>query len=288
MPIYTRRSNQTARAKGKQLIFKQFCGYATARRGNRHMAKSIVRYCRVFVRNVSKTGARIAYYSVPLQKGQTDTLRPEVLALMLAAAFILFIACANLAGLTLVRMLRRAGEIATRLALGASRWQIQRQLWIENLLLALVGGTAAMGVGFVALRGLLLLLPEHFLPVANVPLDSCVLGFTLSVSLLTSILFGMLPALTTGRVDLRSAMASRDVIGVGRVRLRQGLIAGEVALTVLLLAAAGLLLRTLVHLETMPPAFNPSGVITAKASLDDIRYQNPAALGKLLKESLSD
>src|SRR6185312_5182572 len=106
--------------------------------------------------------------------------------------------CANLAGLTLVRMLRRTGEIATRLALGATRWQIQRQLWIENLLLALLGGTAAIGVGFVALRGLLLLLPEHFLPVANVPLDSRVLGFTLSVSLLTSILFGMLPALTTG------------------------------------------------------------------------------------------
>ncbi|HEY1213589.1 MAG TPA: FtsX-like permease family protein, partial [Bryobacteraceae bacterium] len=234
-----------------------------------------------------KTGARIAYYAVPLQKGQTDTLRPEVLALMLAAGFILFIACANLAGLTLVRMLRRTGEIATRLALGASRWQIQRQLWIENLLLALVGGTAAIGVGFVALRGLLLLLPEHFLPVANVSLDSRVLGFTLSVSLLTSILFGMLPALTTGKVDLRSAMASRGVIGVGRVRLRQGLIAGEVALTVVLLAAAGLLIRTLMYLETMPPGFNPSGVITAKASLNDIRYQDPAAFRKLLNESLA-
>ena len=137
-----------------------------------------------------KTGARITYYSLPLQKGETNTLRAEVLALMLAAGFILLIACANLAGLTLVRMLRRTGEIATRLALGASRWQIQRQLWIENLLLALLGGTAAIGVGFVALRGLLLLLPEHFLPVANVPLDSRVLGFTLSMSLLTSILFG--------------------------------------------------------------------------------------------------
>jgi len=234
-----------------------------------------------------KTGARITYYSVPLQKGETNTLRPQVLALMLAAGFILLIACANLAGLTLVRMLRRTGEIATRLALGASRWQIQRQLWIENLLLAVVGGTAAIGVGFVALRGLLLLLPEHFLPVANVSLDNRVLGFTLSVSLLTSILFGMLPALTTRRVDLRSSMANRAVTGAGGVRLRQGLIAGEVALTVVLLAAAGLLIRTLVHLETMPPGFNPNGVITAKASLDDIRYQDPAAFRKLLNESLA-
>ena len=234
-----------------------------------------------------KTGARITYYSVPLQKGETNTLRPEILALMLAAGFILLIACANLAGLTLVRMLRRTGEIATRLALGATRWQIQRQLWIENLLLALLGGTAAIGVGFVALRGLLLLLPEHFLPVANVPLDNRVLGFTLSVSLLTSILFGMLPALTTGKVDLRSSMASRGVIGAGSVRLRQGLIAGEVALTVVLLAAAGLLIRTLIYLETMPPGFNPNGVIAAKASLDDVRYQDPVAFRKLLNESLA-
>ena len=116
-------------------------------------------------------GAQVTYYSVPLQKGETAKLRPQALALMLAAGFILLIACANLAGLTLVRMLRRTPEIATRLALGASRWQIQKQLWIENLLLAVVGGAAGVAVGFLALRGLLLLLPEHFLPVASVPLD---------------------------------------------------------------------------------------------------------------------
>ena len=139
----------------------------------------------------------MTYYSVPLQKGETASLRPQVLALMLAAGFILLIACANLAGLTLVRMLRRTPEVATRLALGASRWQIQKQLWIENLLLALVGGAAGVGSGFLALRGLLLLLPEHFLPVASVPLDGRVMAFTLLISLLTSVLFGMLPALAT-------------------------------------------------------------------------------------------
>jgi macrolide transport system ATP-binding/permease protein len=232
-------------------------------------------------------GAQITYYCVPLQKDQTDMLQPEVLALMLAAAFILLIACANLAGLTLVRMLRRTGEIATRLALGASRWQVQRQLWIESLLLALVGAGAGVAVGSLALRGLLLLLPEHFLPVANVPLDHGVLIFTLSLSLLTSILFGMLPALTTRKVNLRSSITSRAVIGPGSVRLRQGLIAGEVALTVVLLAAAGLLIRTLIHLETMPAGFNPNGILTAKASLDDVRYQDPAAFGKLLDQSLA-
>src|SRR6202012_4492052 len=98
-----------------------------------------------------------------LKKGQTDSLQAPMLAVMLAAGFILLIACANLAGLALVRMLRRRNEIATRLALGATRWQIQKQLWVENLLLALLGGAAGIGVGFLALRGLLHLLPEHLL-----------------------------------------------------------------------------------------------------------------------------
>ena len=239
------------------------------------------------IQRFAATGAQVTYYSVPLQKGETEKLQPQMLALMLAAGFILLIACANLAGLTLVRMLRRTGEIATRLAVGASPWQIQRQLWIENLLLALLGATAGVGVGFLALRGLLLLLPEHFLPVMNVPLDGRVLSFTLFLSLFTSVLFGMLPALITRKVDLRSSIASRAVVGAGRLRLRQGLVAGEVALTVVLLAAAGLLIRTLIHLETLPPGFNPNGVITAKASLDDVRYLDSASFRKLINESLA-
>jgi predicted lysophospholipase L1 biosynthesis ABC-type transport system permease subunit len=163
--------------------------------------------------------AQVTYYSVPLQRGETDTLQPQVLALMLAAGFILLIACANLAALTLVRMLRRTGEGATRRALGASPWQIQRQLWIENLLLALVGATVGIGVGFIALRGLLLLLPEHFLPVGNVLLDDRVLAFAFCLSLLTSVLFGMLPALTSRKVDLRACIVGHAVISAGSVRL---------------------------------------------------------------------
>lgn len=229
--------------------------------------------------------AQVSYYSVPLQKGETATLRPQALALMLAAGFILLIACANLAGLTLVHVLRRTPEIATRLALGASRWRIQKQLWIENLLLALLGGSVGVAAGFLALRGLLALLPERFLPVADVPLDGRVLAFTFLISLLTSVLFGMLPALTTRRLDLRSALGSRTATGGEHVRLRQALIAGEVALTVVLLAAAGLLIRTLIHLQTLPPGFNPNGVMTATVSLDDARYHDAAAFRKLLSES---
>jgi predicted permease len=230
-------------------------------------------------------GSRYRYYFVSLQKGQTSTLRPKALALMTAAGFILLIACANLAGLAVVRAVRRVPEVATRLALGASHWQVQKQFWIENLLLGMIGGAAGIGVGVAALRGLLSLLPEDFLPVASVPLDLRVLGFTVGASVMTAVLFGMLPALAVRRVDLRSSMATRAVAGGERLRLRQVLIAGEVALTVVLLAGSGLLIRTLVHLETLPPGFNPNGVMTGKASLDDARYHDPAAFRKLLTES---
>jgi predicted permease len=230
-------------------------------------------------------GSKLSFYSVPLQKGQTAALRPRALTLMLAAGLILLIACANLAGLALVRTVRRTPEIATRLALGASHWQIQKQLWVENLILAILGGMTGVGVGALALHGLLSLLPEGFLPVARVPLDGLVLAFTLLASVLSSLFFGMLPALATRKVDLRSSMGNRTGAGGGRLRLRQALISGEVALTVVLLAASGLLIRTLTHLETLPPGFNAAGVMTAKASLDDARYRDRGSFIKLLDQS---
>jgi predicted permease len=249
---------------------------------NREWANRALRYAKEF-----HPGSTVSFYTVPLQKGQTADLRPKALTLMLAAGFILLIACANLAGLTVVRMARRTSEIATRMALGASRWNVQRQLWIENLFLAIIGGAVGVGVGFLGLRGLLSLLPLDYLPVAGVPLDGRVLAFALAASILTSVLCGMLPALALKQIDLRSFMASRTIAGVERLRLRQTLIAGEVALTVVLLAASGLLIRTLIHLQTLPPGFNSQGVVTAKASLDDAHFRDPAAFDRLLSESIS-
>lgn len=229
--------------------------------------------------------AKVTYYTVPLQRGQATTLRPQILALMLAAGFILLIACANLASLTLVRMVRRVPDVATRMALGASRWQIQKQFWTEALLLAFVGGVAGIWIGYLALRGVLGFLPEHFLPVSDVSLDGRALAFTAAISFLTSVLFGMLPAFTARRFDLRSAITSRAVTGTHQLGFRQTLIAAEVALTLVLLAASGLLIRTLVHLQTLPAGFDATGVMTAKASLDDARFHDGAAFRKLLAES---
>jgi predicted permease len=231
---------------------------------------------------------RVWYYPSTLQRYGGASMREQTQALMLAVGFILLIACANLAGLMLARIHRRTPEMATRLALGATRGRILRQLWIENLVLAMAGGAAGLGLALALFAEMRRLLPDGMIPIGGFALNGRVLAFTVGASLLTSLLFGALPALETRRVDLRSSIAAgtRSVAG-GSGRLRQWLIGAEVALTVVLLAAAGLLVRTVVHLESLPPGFDPHNVIAAKASLDDARYHDVAAFDMLLSKSVA-
>lgn len=228
------------------------------------------------------------FYAQPLQKYLGSDMKPKVLALMSAVGFILLIACANLAGLALVRLSRRAHEIATRLALGATRLQILRQLWTESLVLAIIGAGGGLMLANAILSGLTQSLPPEMIPLGGFALDSRVLAFTVAVTVLTSLIFGALPALTARRMDLRTAIAenSNSVAGGSR-RLRSVLISAEVALTVMLVAASGLLVRTLVHLETLPPGFNTHNVMTATASLDEARYHDKAAFLSLVSESVA-
>jgi predicted permease len=227
-------------------------------------------------------------YAQPLQQYVGADVKPKLLGLLMAVASILLIGCANLAGLTLVRISQRAQEIATRLALGASRMDVLRQLWLENLVLAVVGAAMGLGLAEAILNGLKLFLPASLIPPQGFALDGRVLLFTLVASLLTSLLCGALPALVTRKVDLRSSLAasSRSIAG-GSGRLRQVLIVAEVAITVVLVAGAGLLVRTLAHLETLPPGFDAHNVMTAKASLDDARYRDASAFQSLLVKSIA-
>ena len=239
------------------------------------------------VEQQAKNG-RAWLYAEPLARSLGDDQRTPLLMLMAAVSFVLLIACANLAGLTLVSIARRTQEVATRLALGATRWAVLRQLWIESLVLALLGAGSGLLLAVGILKAAASFLPEAMIPLGGLSLDARVLAFTFVASLITSLLFGALPALHTRRVDLRSSIVggSHAVAG-GSSRPRQFLIAAEVALTVVLLAGAGLLIRTLVYLETIPPGFNAHGVMTAKLSLDDVRYHNVAAFQGLLRNSLA-
>ena len=239
-------------------------------------------------RNTNLAKQNVWYFPNPLQKYAGDAMRQQTQALMMAVGFILLIACANLAGLMLARIHRRTPEMATRMALGASRTRILRQLWIENLVLALAGGAAGIGLAFALFPVMKQLLPDAMIPIGGFALNGPVLAFALGVSIATSLLFGVLPALETRRVDLRSSIASgtRSVAG-GSDRVRKGLIGAEVALTVVLLAGAGLLIRTVAHLESLPPGFDASNVMTAKASLDVARYHDPAKFHALLRASVA-
>jgi predicted permease len=230
------------------------------------------------------------FYPAPMSRnvGYGTDERTPVVVLMLAVSFILLIACANLAGLTLVRVTRRASEIATRLALGATRWTILRQLWSESLLLALLGASSGLALAMTILKFLTGFLPADLIPLGGLSVDWRVLAFTFGASIVASLFFGALPALQTRRVDLRSSIAIAAQAGSrGASRLRQGLIAGEIALTVVLLAGAGLLVRTLVYLENTPPGFDATNVMTAKLSLDDARYHDANAFHNLLDHSVA-
>ncbi len=204
----------------------------------------------------------------PLAQALTfdNGMRSLILGLMSAVGFILLIACANLAGLTLVRIARRTPEIATRLALGASQWAVLRQLWVENFVLAFVGA----GIGLALARGLLStlpgFLPDSMMPLGGLAIDFRVLAFTFGASLFTSLLFGALPALQIRRVDLRSSMASSShAVAKGSQPSPPVTDRRQVALTVVLVAGAGLLVRSLIYLETLPPGFDANNVMTAKA-----------------------
>ena len=233
-------------------------------------------------------GYRTWFYARPLQQYTSSDLRPKVEVLMLAVLFILLIACGNLAGLTLVRMAERRQEMATRMALGASQATVLRQIWVESLALGLLGSGAGVCLAVLIRTSLQRVLPAWMIPAGGLALDWRVLGFALGAALATSLLFGLLPAFTLRRLDLQTSLASasRTVSG-GSGRLRRLLIGAEVALTVVLLSAAGLLVRTLVHLETLPPGFDPHNVMTAKASLNDARYRDPAAFRTLMAESVA-
>ena len=234
-----------------------------------------------------RPGERRTLQFIPLEEHLSADQHDPALALLLATGFIVLIACANLASLTLVRMRRRSYELATRLALGAGRWPLMQQLWTESAVLAIVGGVVGLATAFGLLRALVALLPPEIVPFGGVALDGRVLLFTLAISIGTSLLFGMLPALAVFRMDPAMVLGQRTVAGTRGRRARQLLIVVEVALTVVLLAGSGLLIRSLIHLQTLPPGFDPNGVLTAQASLDQADYHDPARFTTLMQQSVA-
>jgi macrolide transport system ATP-binding/permease protein len=226
--------------------------------------------------------------SHPFQDALAAQARTPALILMSAVALILLIACANLAGLMLVRVMRRSGELATRLALGATKTSLLRQLIMEPIMLASAGGFMGIALAISTLGLFARTIPPDILPVGGLAIDGHVLFFAVLATFLTSLLIGLLPALEIRRAEIRLSMAAAKTgTAAARSRVRQVLIAGEVMLTVVLLASAGLLVHTLVRLQTLPPGFDASNVVSAQVSLDDARYHNAPAFQRLMQESIA-
>ena len=215
-------------------------------------------------------------------------LRSSLYVLLAAVGAILLIGCANLANLTLARGTSREREIAVRAALGAGRWRLIQQLIEENLLVALAGGSLGLALGYGMMRGLKLLVPAGYLPQeADISIDVNILLFTLAVSILTAILFGLAPALHATRVDLAGSMKEGGrsaTSGSGRARLRSVLIVSEVALAFILLSGAGLLIGSFYRLQRVDTGFNSTNVITAGIPIPRTRFGQPAQLLEYLRQ----
>jgi putative ABC transport system permease protein len=224
----------------------------------------------------------------PLQAVMTGGVRQTLWALLGAVGFILLIACVNVANLTLVRAAERQKEMALRLALGAGRGRIIKQLLSESLLIALSGGAVGVLLGKWMLDGLLALAPDNIPLLNRAGLSNTVLFFTLGVSVLTSLLCGSLPALHASRADLQSALkeGGRSSAGARRDLTRKTLLVVEVSLALALLIGAGLLVRSMARALGVELGFNPDRLLTMQLMASDSDY-NAARLRILFNECLA-
>jgi putative ABC transport system permease protein len=218
---------------------------------------------------------RFTAFAVGLDQEIRGALRPALWLLMGAVGFLLLIACVNVANLLLVRGDARVREMAVRTALGASPKRLMRQLFTESVVLASAGAMLGVGLASVALQMMTSVGPTSLPPLAAVRLDVTMIAFALLLAVVTTLLFGLAPALRTLHVDLVESLregGQNATVGHRRQRLRGGLVAVEVALAVVLVIGAGLMIRTLAALGDIDLGFNPDRVLTMRVTIPGARY----------------
>lgn len=216
-------------------------------------------------------------------------VRPTLLVLMGAVGFVLLIACANVANLLLARSAARRKELAVRVALGAGNWQIARQALTESLLLSFVATALGLLLAWVGLPMLLHFAPANLPRLAEVGLDRRVLVFAAAAAVLTGLLFGLAPLVQALRANANEALREGTGRGTGSasaLRVRNALVVGEVAISLVLLIGAGLLIDTFVRLRLVSPGFDPRNVVTMQMSIDGTRYGTTSAVASMYDRTI--
>jgi putative ABC transport system permease protein len=213
-----------------------------------------------------------AVYVENLQDSLVREVRTSLIVLLCAVGLLLAVACANVVNLLLARYTARRQEMAVRASLGASRWRVVRQLLTESIVLSLAGGLLGVLLARWAVAGLIALAPKDLTRSSNIVMDFRILLFAVGLSLLTGILFGLAPSLIASGAGLANALNDGSRSSTSSGRLRTWLIGAEVALSVMLLAGAGLLFRSLVDLQKVDPGLDASGVLTFRVSIPAARY----------------
>lgn len=225
---------------------------------------------------------------VPLRERVVGDTRPALIVFMAGVGFVLLIACANVAHMLLARAASRRHEVAVRLALGATRGQIIRQVLVESLLLALASGLAGLAIAASGIRLLVLIAPTDLPRVTGINLDGAALAFATAVSLGTGLVFGLCPALQAAGpavgVTLKNGRGTTADRRQGR--LRDLLIASEIALALVLLAGAGLMVRSMAALQSIDPGFDPRGVLAAAVSVQGTPHGTPPLRAPFFTELL--
>ncbi len=227
---------------------------------------------------------------LPLSEQVFGGVRTALTLLLTAVGLLLLIACANVANLLLARGAARQKEVSVRAALGAGRARLVRQLLTESLLLAVLGGLAGLALTVLVLPLLLRLGASSVPRLDEVTIDSAVVLFSIAISVMTAVMFGLIPALETGRLPLAAALKESAAASPGATRgtrLQRALIVGEVALSLMLLASAGLLFRSFLQLRAVPLGFQPEHVVSMAMNLPRHVYTQPAQRTQFYNELLA-
>jgi putative ABC transport system permease protein len=227
---------------------------------------------------------------LPLREQFFGNVRRPLWLMLGAVGFVLLIACANVANLLLSLATSREKEIAVRAALGARRTRIVRQLLTESLLLALLGSALGLGFAWLGIKALMLISPKDLVSFQSVSLNMRVLLWTLGVSILTGIIFGLAPALHISRLNLNDSLKdggkSESGQASGSRRLRSALVVSEIALAVVLLASAGLLIRSFIRLQQVDRGFQTDNILTMVVRLPDAKYPQDAQVVAFFNQAL--